>query len=94
MDFALASVALSLDVNNDAVADARLALGGVAPIPRRAFDAEKALIGTRLEDIDAQQVARLAVEGASPLSDNAYKVRLTSNLVSRAVRTLLDEFSP
>ena len=89
MDFALASVAVSLEVDGDSVKDARVVLGGVAPVPRRVRDAESALIGMGVGDIDPDQVGRIAVEGASPLSDNGYKVRLASGLVSRAVRTLL-----
>ena len=91
MDFALASVAVSLEVDGDSVKDARVVLGGVAPVPRRVRDAESALIGAGIGDIDPEQVGRIAVEGASPLSDNGYKVRLASGLVSRAVRTLLND---
>ena len=91
MDFALASVAVSLEVDGGSVKDARIVLGGVAPVPRRVRDAENALIGMGVGDIDPDQVGRIAVEGASPLSDNGYKVRLASGLVSRAVRTLLND---
>ena len=91
MDFALASVAVSLEVDGGSVKDARIVLGGVAPVPRRVRDAENALIGMGVGDIDPDQVGRIAVEGASPLSDNGYKVRLASRLVSRAVRTLLND---
>ena len=89
MDFALASVALAVEVGNGTVSQARLALGGVAPVPYRVRGAEDALSGLRTEDIDAAQIGRIAVEGAQPLSDNGYKVRLVSGLVARAVRTLL-----
>ena len=91
MDFALASVAVSLEVDGGSVKDARIVLGGVAPVPRRARDAENALIGAGIGNIDPEQVGRIAVEGASPLSDNGYKVRLATGLVSRAVRTLLQD---
>ena len=91
MDFALASVAVSLEVDGDSVKDARVVLGGVAPVPRRVRDAENALIGMGIGNIDPEQVGRIAVEGALPLSDNGYKVRLASGLVSRAVRTLLND---
>ena len=89
MDFALASVALSVDVQDDKLAGARLALGGVAPVPRRVRGAEEALIGNRVSDIDAGLIGRIAVEGATPLADNGFKVRLASGLVARAVRTAL-----
>ena len=58
-------------------------------MPYRVHGAEDALAGMRTEDIDAAQIGRIAVEGAIPLSDNGYKVRLVSGLVARAVRTLL-----
>ena len=89
MDFALASVALSLEVSEDVVLYASVVLGGVAPVPYRAHSAEDALVGTPVGDVDSERVGRIAAEGATPLSDNGYKVRLVSGLVSRAVRTLL-----
>ena len=93
MDFALASVALSVDVIDDTISGARLVLGGVAPVPYRVMGVEEALTGMRAESVDAGEIGRLAVEGATPLSDNGYKVRLVSGLVSRAVRTLLGDGS-
>ena len=89
MDFALTSVALSLEVSEDVVSNARVVLGGVAPTPYRAHDAEEALVGARAGEVDSQSIGRRAAEDATPLSDNGYKVRLVSGLVSRAVRTLL-----
>ena len=89
MDFALASVALSLEVSEGVVSHARVVLGGVAPVPYRAHSAEDALAGARVSEADSERIGRIAAEGATPLSDNGYKVRLVSGLVSRAVRTLL-----
>ena len=90
MDFALASVALAVDVEGDTVSDARVALGGVSPTPYRVAGAEEALVGKRIGEVDAGTIGQIAVEGATPLSDNRYKVRLASGLVARAVRTLLN----
>ena len=45
MDFALASVALSLEVDGDVISDSRVVLGGVSPLPFRAQGAELALTG-------------------------------------------------
>ena len=89
MDFALASVALSLEVSEDVVSYARVVLGGVAATPYRIHGAEDALVGTRVSEVDSQSIGRIAAEGATPLSDNGYKARLVPGLVSRAVRTLL-----
>ncbi len=47
--FALVSVAAALEVKEGTVRDARVVLGGVAPKPWRAKDAERALIGGRLD---------------------------------------------
>ena len=91
MDFALSSIALSLELKGDTVSDARVVLGGVAPTPRRVRGAEVALVGRRIGELDPGHVGQAAVRGATPLADNGYKVRLTAGLVSRAVRVLLDE---
>ena len=44
-DFALCSVAAMVTVQNGVVQDARIVLGGVAPIPYRALKAEAAITG-------------------------------------------------
>lgn len=90
MDFALASVAVSIEVDGDVIRDSRIVLGGVAPKPYRVADAEEALTGRRVDQVDVGEVGRIAVECATPLSDNGYKVRLASGLVARALRTLLN----
>lgn len=94
MDFALASVALALDVNDGRIGGARIALGGVAPVPYMAREAASALDGRLVSDVDADLIGRIAVQDAKPLSDNGYKVRLAAGLVARAVRTLLEPRAP
>jgi xanthine dehydrogenase YagS FAD-binding subunit len=89
MDFALSSVALAVEVENGIVRDARITFGGVAPIPYRVPHAEEAMRGKSVSDVAPDKIGQLAVRGAMPLKDNAYKVRLAASLVSRAVRTLL-----
>ncbi len=89
-DFALVSVGGYMEVVDGVVAEARIVLGGVAPVPYFARAASDALLGCGTDEVGASTIGRLAVEGAEPMSDNGYKVRLASNLVARAVRTLLD----
>ncbi len=89
-EFALASVAASLNVSAGKVERASLVLGGVAPTPWRASQSEEALSGVRVAEVDADAVGRLAVRGAKPLKDNHYKVRLAASLVSRAISSLLN----
>lgn len=91
MDFALASVALAAIVRGDRIERARIALGGVAPVPYRARAAEDALAGMRLPDVDDAEIGRLAVHNAEPLRDNGYKVRLAAGMVARVIRTLRED---
>src|SRR5712671_3853518 len=86
LDFAMASVAAALTLGtNKTVTEARLVLGGVAPIPWRVPRAEAALIGKTLSSDAIATVARIALEDAKPLEKNAYKIPLTQTLVRRAL---------
>jgi xanthine dehydrogenase YagS FAD-binding subunit len=86
LDFAMASVAAALTLGtNKIVTEARLVLGGVAPIPWRVPRAEAALIGKPISADMLMKVAQIALEGAKPLEKNAYKVPLTQTLVRRAL---------
>ena len=86
MDFALASVAAAVQLRaNKSIAQARVVLGGVAPIPWRAPQAEQFLVGKTLSPEVLAEAARLALQGAQPLEKNAYKVPLAQTLVRRAL---------
>ena len=87
-DFALCSVAAMVTVKDGVVADARIVLGGVAPVPYRALKAEAALTGKPLTEASAAAAGRAATEGARPLAKNAYKVPLTQAVVKRALLSL------
>jgi xanthine dehydrogenase YagS FAD-binding subunit len=63
------------------VRDARVVMGGVAPIPWRAAKAEEFLRGKRLDESTAKQAGEIALEGAKPLKDNIYKVKLAQDLI-------------
>ncbi|HYP52663.1 MAG TPA: xanthine dehydrogenase family protein subunit M [Pyrinomonadaceae bacterium] len=87
LDFALASAAAAVEVNRGgAVRQTRIVLGGVAPVPWRVPAAETFVNGKALTDDVINEAARLALEGAKPLSKNAYKVPLTQALVRRALK--------
>jgi xanthine dehydrogenase YagS FAD-binding subunit len=86
--FALVSVAVSVKLIGGVVRDARVVLGGVAPVPWRARDAEKLLEGRALDDATCQAAADTALERAEPLKDNGYKVPLARELVRRTLRRL------
>ena len=86
LDFALASAAVAVHVAPDkSVRDVRIVLGGVAPIPWRVPDAEKFLIGKRLNAELLAEAAKIALAEAKPLEKNAYKVPLAQTIVRRAL---------
>lgn len=87
-DFALASVALYAVIKDKVIQEARIVLGGVAPIPWRAVRAEQALKGKTLTGPVMRLAGEAAVTDARPLSQNEYKIRLTRNLVRQALATL------
>ncbi|MDR5739836.1 MULTISPECIES: xanthine dehydrogenase family protein subunit M [unclassified Caballeronia] len=83
--FALVSVAAALQMDGDTVKSARIALGGVAHKPWRASATESALVGRTLDRGTLQSAAALAVQGAKPRRDNAFKVTLAQRAIVRAV---------
>ncbi len=84
--FALASAAIALDLRGTTVHDARIALGGVATKPWRAHEAERALIGRAANLENFQKAATVALEGAQPRGENAFKVELARRTIVRALQ--------
>jgi xanthine dehydrogenase YagS FAD-binding subunit len=86
LDFALASAAVAVQLAGDGtIKDARIVLGGVAPIPWRVPAAEKFIAGKRLTPEVLAEAAKIALADARPLEKNAYKVPLAQTLVRRAL---------
>lgn len=85
--FALVSVAAALQVRDGVVRDARIALGGVAHRPWRAQKAEDALRGRPAIEESFRAAAEAELAAAVPLRENAYKVPLAVNVMTR---TMLD----
>jgi xanthine dehydrogenase YagS FAD-binding subunit len=84
-EFALASAAVALDLNDKVVNDARIALGGVAAKPWRAREAEAALKGKPLDGDAANRAAEIAFAGARTHGDNEYKRELGKRTLVRAL---------
>jgi len=85
-DWPIADVAAVLDVDASRVCRrASVVLGAAAPVPHRARGAENVLAGQRITDEVARNAARAALAGATPLSQNAYKLPIFEALVRRAV---------
>lgn len=80
-DWALASAAVNLKVEDGKVVDARVALGGVAPVPVRSEAAEEVLKGLPLGEEAARIAGDAAFEDAEALGENGYKRKLGPNVV-------------
>jgi xanthine dehydrogenase YagS FAD-binding subunit len=86
--FALAGIAVAVDLTDGQITGARVALGGVAPIPVRAEGVEKEMLGQTPSALDPTRLAEIVVEDARPLSHNGYKVQLLEGLLKQVLRDL------
>jgi xanthine dehydrogenase YagS FAD-binding subunit len=83
--FAVVSAAAALRMEAGAIAEARIALGGVALKPWRARSAEAVLVGARPDGAAFQRAAEAALADATPSGDNAFKIELARRIVARAL---------
>jgi xanthine dehydrogenase YagS FAD-binding subunit len=86
--FALVSVAAALEVRDGMVSDVRIALGGVAHKPWRARKAEDAVHGRPATEDSFRRAAEAELAAAVPLGENAYKVLLAANVMTRILLDL------
>lgn len=82
-----ASVAFHHEQGSNLAQGVRVVLGHVAPTPLVSDAAAKALEGKEVTEATASAAGDAAVEGARPLSQNAYKVQLVKVAVKRAILT-------
>jgi xanthine dehydrogenase YagS FAD-binding subunit len=83
--FAIVSAAAALRIEKGVIAQARIAMGGVALKPWRAREAEQILIGERADAALFARAAMAALAGAKPSGDNAFKIELARRVVARAL---------
>ena len=89
--FALVSVAAALDVADGTVRDVRIALGGVAHKPWRAYRAEETLRGRPATADSFRAAAEAELADAQPLPGNAFKVPMARNTLVAVLRDLAAE---
>ncbi len=73
---------MALEMDARTVRSARVVLSGVAPVPWRVPAVERVLTGSTLDGDTIERAAAAAVDGAEPLTHNAYKVALVRGLVT------------
>ena len=83
--FAVVSAAAGLRLEGGMVAEARIALGGVALKPWRARAAEAMLVGASPKADAFGRAAAAALVDAKPSGDNAFKIELARRIVTRAL---------
>jgi xanthine dehydrogenase YagS FAD-binding subunit len=84
-DWPLAEVAVVFDQRGDVINKSSIVLGAAAPVPWRAKAAQDALAGKRLSEETARAAATAAIKGATPLSQNAYKIPIFETAVRRTI---------
>jgi xanthine dehydrogenase YagS FAD-binding subunit len=89
--FALVSVAAVLEVKNGTVKDVRLALGGLAHKPWRAWKVESALKGGAATVDAFRAAAEAELADAIPLRDNAFKIELAKRTIVSVLGELAGE---
>src|SRR5438552_14873865 len=84
-DWPLVQAATAFKFDGGKATDVRIVLGHVAPTPYIAEAAAKALDGKAVNEETAAAAGKAAAEGAKPLSQNGYKVKLVEVAVKRAI---------
>jgi xanthine dehydrogenase YagS FAD-binding subunit len=85
-EFALASAAVVMKLENGTIAHVRIALGGVGTKPWRALEAEQALQGAPPTEENFRKAADSALAGARPQKHNKFKVELSKRCIVRALK--------
>jgi xanthine dehydrogenase YagS FAD-binding subunit len=86
-DWPLVQAAVSFRREDGRVNGVKVVLGHVAPTPIVSEAAGEALAGHAVTEASAEAAGRAAAQGAKPLSQNAYKVKLIEVAVKRALLT-------
>jgi xanthine dehydrogenase YagS FAD-binding subunit len=84
--FALVSAAVALEMDGDRIAEARVALGGVAHKPWRVPEAEAALRGQKADEAAFARAADLLLHGAKGYSHNEFKIDLARRTAMRTLK--------
>jgi xanthine dehydrogenase YagS FAD-binding subunit len=86
--FALVSVAAALEVEDGAIKHVRLALGGVAHKPWRAFTAEQVLRGAQASEETFKAAAAEELKTARGYKHNSFKIELAQRAIVSVLKTL------
>jgi xanthine dehydrogenase YagS FAD-binding subunit len=88
--FALVSVAAALEIEDGAIRNVRLALGGVAHKPWRAYTAEKTMAGAKAGRETFQRAADAELAGARGYGYNTFKIELARRTIVSVLSELAE----
>jgi xanthine dehydrogenase YagS FAD-binding subunit len=88
--FALVSVAAALETENGAIWNVRLALGGVAHKPWRAYTAEKAMTGEKPSRETFERAAEAELSAARGYAYNDFKIELAKRTMVSVLSELAE----
>jgi xanthine dehydrogenase YagS FAD-binding subunit len=86
-DWPMVQAAVAFNLQGGKASGVKIVLGHVAPTPHVAEAAAKALEGKEVSDATATAAGKAATEGAKPLAQNGYKLKLVEVAVKRAILT-------
>jgi xanthine dehydrogenase YagS FAD-binding subunit len=84
-DWPLADAAVAWREEGGVAKDVRIVIGSAAPVPWRAKAAEALVEGKKIDAALAAKAAEAALEGATPLGRNGYKVPMVAAVVRRTL---------
>lgn len=87
-EFALASAAVAVTLDDEVIREARIGLGGVGTVPWRAFDAELMLRDAPANAGMFRAAAEAAVRDPFTVPGTAFKVELAKRTLMRALQTV------
>ncbi|PRR69688.1 FAD binding domain-containing protein [Neomoorella humiferrea] len=93
MAISLANIGVVLQINEDTITEARIALGALAPTPLRARETENYLRGKQINDEVMAEASQIIKTEIKPISDirasQAYRQHLTGVLLRRAIKAAI-----
>jgi len=84
-DWAIADAGVVLEMDGNICRRAVVTMGAASPVVRRSAQAEAVLTGKPITEASARAAGKAAMEGAAPLSMNAYKVELFPVAIYRTI---------
>ena len=88
-DFAIAGVALALQLSGDRIRQARVVLSAAAPIPWRSREVEEIITDKQLNLDTVAKAVNVVMKNAQPLEKNGYKIPLFKGILEEELLAIV-----